>query len=637
MTNRHAQAQARTRSEPTGRMKWMGAGLLLIAATLTSVTAARGQDVTISHGYSNFGELKYGPDFPHLDYVNPNAPKGGEVSTWSLGNFDSFNQYARDGVPAALNTIGSESVLTSTADDPYGVYCFMCTTLEYPEDLSFVTFNLREDVTFSDGTPMTAEDIAFSFNLFLEQGISEYRRIVEGFIDKVEVINPYRIKFSFNEAASKRDRVSFAGGTVAFSKAWFEENNVRLDESSDRPFLSTGAYVLDSFDYNRQVIYARNPDYWGNDIPFNKGRNNFDRIRIEYFADRSAAFEAFKSGEYLLKSETDPKDWATSYTFPAVRSGAVKQESIPDGDVGEALSFVFNLDREKWQDPKVRDAVSLLFNFEWSNKALFFGLYERPKSFWPNTELAAQGAPTPEEIALLQPLVDEGLLPESILTDEVAMPFVHDEGKNRPSRKVLRRASKLLDEAGWEVGDDGVRRKDGEALTLNVIQFNPLYDRIVNPFIDNLKAIGIQGDLERMDTAQYVERRRKGDFDLANQRISMNSEPSIGLEQWFSSKTADNSSRNLMRLRDPAVDALIPKVIAADTLDELRTSVHAMDRVLRSIGFAIPQWYKKDNWVAYFDVFRHPEELPPLAVGIYDFWWYDAEAAERLKASGALR
>ncbi|MEP3348103.1 MAG: extracellular solute-binding protein [Litoreibacter sp.] len=637
MTNRQLQALAKTRTQPNGRMKWMGAGLLLVAATLTSVTAARGQDVTISHGYSNFGELKYGPDFPHLDYVNPNAPKGGEVSTWALGNFDSFNQYARDGVPAALNTIGSESVLTSTADDPYGVYCFMCTTLEYPEDLSFVTFNLRKDVTFSDGTPMTAEDIAFSFNLFLEQGISEYRRIVEGFIDKVEVINPYRIKFSFNEAASKRDRVTFAGGTVAFSKAWFEENDIRLDKSSDRPFLSTGAYVLDSFDYNRQVIYARNPEYWGNDIPFNKGRNNFDRIRIEYFADRSAAFEAFKSGEYLLKSETDPKDWATGYNFPAVLSGDVKQESISDGDVGEALSFVFNLDREKWQDPKVREAVSLLFNFEWSNKALFFGLYERPKSFWPNSELAAQGAPTPEEIALLQPLVDEGLLAESILTDEVAMPFVHDDSKNRPSRKVLRRASKLLDEAGWEVGGDGVRRKDGEALTLNVIQFNPLYDRIVNPFIDNLKAIGIQADLERVDTAQYVERRRKGDFDLANQRISMNSEPSIGLGAWFSSKTADSSSRNLMRLRDPAVDALIPKVIAADTLDELRTSVHAMDRVLRSIGFAIPQWYKKDNWVAYFDVFRHPEELPPLAVGIYDFWWYDAEAAERLKASGALR
>ncbi|EPX77894.1 extracellular solute-binding protein [Litoreibacter arenae] len=637
MSHRPPQVIARTRLQPDGSLKWMGVAVVLVAAALTSVAPARADTVTVSHGYSNFGELKYGPDFEHLDYVNPDAPKGGEVSTWSLGNFDSFNQYAREGVAAALNTIGSESLLTATADDPYGAYCFLCTTLEYPEDLSYVVFNLREDVTFSDGTPMTAEDVAFSVNLFLEQGIAEYRRIAEGFVDKVEVEGPYRIKFIFNKDASKRDRVGFAGGTPVFSKAWFEETGTRLDKSTDRPFMSTGAYVLDSFDYNRQVIYARNPDYWGEDIPFNVGRNNFDRIRVEYFADRSAAFEAFKSGEYLLKAETDPKDWATGYDFPAVKSGAVKLATLPDGGVGTALSFVFNLDREKWQDPKVRDAVSMLFNFEWTNKALFFDLYERPASFWPNTDLAATGTPSPEEVALLQPLVDQGLLDESILTDEVRMPFVNDDSKNRPSRKVLRSASKLLEEAGWLVGDDGIRRKDGQPLEVNIIQFNPLYDRVVNPFINNLNALGIKGSLERIDTAQYVERRRKGDFDLTNQGIQMDLEPSIGLEQWFSSKTADNSSRNLMRLRDPAVDALLPKVIAADTLDELRTSVHALDRVLRSIGFAIPQWYKNENWIAYYDVFRHPDELPPLAVGIYDFWWYDAEAAEKLKADGVLR
>jgi microcin C transport system substrate-binding protein len=615
--------------------RFVSGALGLWFCSLAGVVAA--QDITVSYGFSNFGALKYPADFAHLDYVNPDAPKGGEISIWAQGTFDSFNQYARDGVPAALNTIGDESILTATADDPYGLYCFMCTTLEYPADLSFVTFNLRQDVTFADGTPMTAEDVAFSFDLFQTQGIPEYRAIVKGFIDRVDVEGPYRITFHFKPEASVRDRIGFAGGTSVFSKAWFEKTGTRLDKSTKTPFMATGPYILDTFDFNRQIIYKRNPGYWGKDIPFNKGRNNFDRVRVEYFADSTAAFEGFKRGVYTFRTENSAQDWAVSYNFDAVTKGWVKRETPADGSVGDRLAWVFNLDRPKWKDARTRKAIELMFNFEWSNKALFYDLYQRPVSYWSNTELAATGAPTEGEIALLSPLVEEGLFPPSILTDEAVVPTAHDAATNQPGRRILREASRLLDEAGWTVGEGGLRRNAaGEVLTLTIIQRDPLYDRVVNPFIENLKAIGVQGTLQRIDSAQYVERRRKGDFDLSNQAFSMEFEPSIGLEQWYASKTADNSSRNLMRLRNAGIDKLITKVIATTTLDELKTSVRALDRALRSVGFDIPLWYKAESWLAYYDFYRHPETLPPLTTGELDFWWYDAEAADKLRAAGAF-
>lgn len=609
----------------------------ICAAALLAATSPAFAEVKTSHGFSNFGELKYPADFAHLDYVNPDAPKGGEISIWALGSFDSFSPYAMDGAPAALSSIGSESILTSTADDPFGMYCFMCTTLEYPDDLSYVTFNLRDDVKFSDGTPMTAEDIAFSFNLFATQGISEYRKVVEGFVDKVEVESPYRITFRFNPKSPVRDRVGIAGGGTVFSKAWFEKTGSRLDKSTKAPFLSTGAYVLDTFDFNRRVVYKRNPDYWAEKLPFNKGRNNFDRIRVEYYADNSAAFEGFKAGDYTFRGESDPQIWATGYTFDALNKGWAKKETIPDGNVGTRLSWVFNLDRPNWKDPKVRAAIRAMFNFAWSNKTLFYGLYQRPVSYWSNTDLAATGAPDAGEKALLQPLVDEGLFNASILTDEASVPPEYSDATNQPDRKAIRAAAAMLEEAGWAIGDDGVRRNaKGEPLALTIIQYNPFYDKVINPFIENLKLIGVQAKLERVDTSQYIERRRKGDFDLANQAFDMGFEPSVGLEQWYGSKTADESSRNLMRLRDPGIDKLIGAVVGTKTIDDLKTSVHAFDRALRAYGFDIPLWYNADNWVAYYDIYRHPEKLPPLQVGQLDFWWYDADKAAELKAAGAL-
>jgi microcin C transport system substrate-binding protein len=279
----------------------------------------------------------------------------------------------------------------------------------------------------------------------------------------------------------------------------------------------------------------------------------------------------------------------------------------------------------------------MMFNFEWSNETLFFGSYERVNSFWENSDLEARGTPSEGELALLRPLVEEGLLPETILTAEAVMAPVNEPAENLPGRAVRREAGRLLEEAGWVAGPDGMRTKDGKPLSMVILQTSPAFDRVVNPYIENLRQIGIDARLDRVDIAQYVDRRRTGDYDLVNHTFSMGFEPGVGLRQWYASETAEDSSRNLMGLQDPAVDRLVTHVIEARTLEEMTTSVHALDRVLRSIGFWVPQWFKDTHWVAYYDMYRHPETLPPYALGETSFWWYDAEAAQRLRQAGVLR
>ena len=634
---RQPAARAEVQRRAVNRAALAGGSLLALLAGLAAVEARAEahEDVTESHGYTNFGELMYPADFEHLNYVNPDAPKGGEISIWAQGTFDSFNNYAREGVSAALPSAYFETVMTSTADDPYGLYCFLCTTIEYPESKDWVIFNLRDDVTFSDGRPMTAEDMKFTFDLFLEQGIAEYRTVVSSYVESVEVLGDYEIKFTFAPDAPRRDVIGFAGTQPIFSKSWFEETGTRLDESQDAPFLGTSPYVLESFDIGRQVVLARREDYWGYDHPFNVGQNNFDRIRVEYFADSSAAFEGFKSGEYTFRIENSSKDWATGYEFPAVENGWVVTNELPDGSMASAQSFVFNLDNPQYQDPRVREAIGLMFNFEWSNESLFYNLYARVNSFWGNSDLEATGVPEGDELALLQPLVDEGLLDAAILTEEAVIP-PSSRPDNNLDRANLRAASALLDEAGWVADDQGRRMKDGEQLEVTIMQYSPAFDRIVNPFIENLQRLGVDATLERVDVSQYVERTRSGDFGLVNHTLTQGFEPGSGLRQWFGSETADDSSRNLMRLRSEGVDRLLDAVINAEDLETMTTAVHALDRVLRAEGFWIPQWFKDVHTVAYYDMYRHPDPLPPYDLGYLGFWWYDAEAGERLRSEGAL-
>ena len=592
------------------------------------------ETITKAHGFNFFGEFKYPADFKHLDYVNPDAPKGGDISIWSMGTFDSFNPYSRKGRAGALASAPFESLLDGTSDEVGTSYGLLAETLEYPQDQSWVIFNMRPEARFSDGSPVTAEDVAFTYELFLNEGLASYRAILGQIVTGVEILGPHRIKYSFADDASRRDAIPMVGGLPVKSKAWFEKTGAKLDESRMEPAIGSGPYVLDSYDINKRITYKRNPDYWGKDLPLNKGRANFDTIRVEYFADSNAAFEGFKSGAYTFRQENSSKSWATAYDFPALDEGHVIKTLLPDGGMATGQSYVMNLRREKFDDIRVRQAIGLLFNFEWSNESLFYGQYARINSFWENSELAAEGMPSDAELALLQPIAD--LLPAGVIDDEAVMAPV--SGSRTLDRKNLRKASVLLDEAGWSVGDDGLRRNAaGETLTIEIIEDSPTFDRVHLPFIDNLKAAGIDAVYSRIDPAQMTDRSRNYDFDMMVDQFPMSLEPSSGLKQYFGSETADQSVFNSMGLKSEAVDALIEHVVNAQNKADLATSVKALDRTLRAYYFWVPQWFNNTYRVAYWNMYEHPETLPPFALGNLDFWWYNAEKTADLKAKGVLR
>ncbi len=630
---------ARTIVAQAGYRPLIAAGSLILALAALAVPT-RAETVIKSHGISTFGDLPLPADFTHLPYVNPDAPKGGEISQWAPGSFDSFNPYAIAGNAAALSPIFYESILSGTLDDVSAAYCLLCETMEYPEDRSWVIFNLRKDVTFSDGSPFTAEDVLFSYELFRDKGIPEFRSVANAKFQSVEMLDPYRIKFTFTPGTPFRDMPAQAGGTTIFSKAHYEANNRDLETSSLEPFLGTGPYVLESFKPGQQVIYKRDEDYWGNDHPLNVGQNNFDRIRIEYFGDDNAAMEGFKAGVYTFRTEADSKRWATSYDFPSIAAGDVIKAVIPSGNIAGGQSIIFNLRRAQFQDPKVREALGLVFNFEWSNKALFYGLLTRINSIWENSDMAATGVAGPEETALLKPLVDEGLLPASILTDEVPMAPVSSETSNL-DRKNLRKASALLDEAGWTVGDDGIRRNDkGETLRMEMVHSRTDLLPVMNAYVENLRALGVDASFDIIDDPQLQERASPPVFDfdaLPTTVLNGGPEGLAGLEQAWSSKTKDNASRNRMGYADPAVDKLLELTDTAKSREELDTVIRAMDRILRSQMVWVPRYYKKDNWVAYYNMYEHPETLPPYALGELSIWWYNAEKADALTAKGVLK
>ncbi|MEM7295304.1 MAG: extracellular solute-binding protein [Pseudomonadota bacterium] len=609
---------------------------VLGGALAASAAADSHEDIIVSHGYSFFGDLKYPVDFPHFAYVNPDAPKGGDISQWAPGTFDSFNNYTRQGRAAALSTIGDEDMMIAAADDVGALYCLLCETIEYPESIDWVIFNLRPEVAFSDGRPATAHDFKFAFDMFMSEGLPSFRSAFGAFVADVEVLGEHRIKYTFTPDSPVRDRIGLAAIIGPIHQDWMQETGLSVDDAwSDGPMPGTGPYVLESFDVSRRIVYARNPNYWGEDLPINRGRNNFDRIRVEYFADGGAALEGFKAGTYTFRNENSSKNWATGYErFPALEAGDVIKTELASGAKAPGQGYVFNLRREKFQDARVREAIKLMFNFEWSNEQLFFGLYERIDSLWENSDLSALGVPTPEERVILEPLVSQGLLEASILTNEAIL--APTSGMRQLDRRNLRRASALLDEAGWEVGDDGKRRKGGQLLTVEILDSSPAFDRVHNPFVSNLQALGIEARLDRVDPPQETNRRRAYDFDLTVHSINMPYEPSTGLKQWFSTEAMEGSTRNLMGLSDPAVDSLVETVIAATTTDELNASVKALDRVLRTKSFWIPQWYKDTHTVAYFDQYEHPDPLPPLALGVLDFWWYNADKGEDLRTRGVL-
>lgn len=615
------------------RVQALGLVLPTALAFAASVHAPAQAEVITSHGISTFGELKYDAGFSHLEYVNPDAPKGGEISVWGFGSFDSMHPYTTKGRSGQLSSIFFESLLEGTADEPDSVYGLVAESLEYPEDRSHVIFNMRPEARFSDGSPLTADDVVFSYEILRDKGLPSFRAVIQKQIESAEALGPHRVKFTFKEGEPTRDLPQTAGGLPIFSKAYYETSGADFEASTLTPGLGSGPYVLDTLEVGQQIVYRRNPDYWGNDLPINKGRHNFDRIRIEYFADYNSAFEGFKAGTYTYRTEASSKIWATGYDFPAIQNGWAKKDTPPDGTLASGQSFVFNLRRDKFQDKRVRQAIGMMFNFEWSNKTLFYGIYERIDSFWENSYLKAEGAPKEGELAFLQPLADK--LAEGVLDGPVVM--APDSSERQLDRKNLRRASAMLDEAGWPVGDDGMRRNAaGETLQVEILNDSQAFDRVINPYIENLRALGVDALHTRIDNAQMTERERSFNFDMVVGNFRTALTPGSELEQYFGSESAEFSIFNLAGYGSEAVDSLIDSVTAAEDRATLDDAIRALDRVLRAEVFWVPQWFKNTHTVAYYDMYRYPENLPPYALGTLDFWWFDQAAHDKLKAAGAF-
>ena len=600
-------------------------------AVATSLPASA--DVITAHGISTFGELKYGADFEHLDYVNPDAPKGGEISLWGFGSFDSMHPYSAKGRSGQYSSIFFESLLEGSSDEPDSVYGLVAESLEYPEDRSEVIFNMRPEARFSDGSPLTAADVVFSYEVLRDKGLPSFRAVIEKQIESAEALGPHRVKFTFKDGVPTRDLPQTAGGLPIFSKAYYETSGADFEESTLTPAIGSGPYVLASIDVGQQIIYKRNPDYWGKDLPINQGRHNFDTIRIEYFADYNSAFEGFKAGTYSFRSEASSKIWATAYDFPAIEKGWVVKDTPPDGTLSSGQSFLLNLRRERFQDIRVRKAIGMMFNFEWSNKTLFYGIYSRMQSFWENSYLKASGMPQAGELAFLTPLAD--ILPPGVLDSPAVTPPISSE--RQLDRKKLRAASTLLDEAGWPVSDDGMRRNAaGDTLKLEFLNDSQSFDRVINPFVENLRKLGVDAVHTRVDNAQATERERNFDFDIVTGNFRTSLTSGAGLKQYFGSETADISIFNLAGYKSEAADRLIENVIAAEDRETLNDATRALDRVLRAEVFWVPQWFRNTHNIAYYDMYRYPDTLPPYALGVLDFWWFDQDAYGRLKAEGAF-
>lgn len=607
--------------------------LLLALGLLAPGASAADGDVIRSHGISSFGDLKYPADFAHFDYANPDAPKGGKwTGRGSSGSntFDSLHPFILKGEPAQGLGLTFESLLTGSADEADAAYGLIAKTIEYPEDRSWVIFDMREEARFADGSPITAEDVVFSFEILRDKGapgIKLQLRDVEG----AEALGPLRVKFTFRDGASNRDLPSLVGGLSILSKDWWSTRD--FEKSTLDPILGSGPYAVGEVKPGRSITYTRRADYWGWDHPTNVGRWNFDEIVYEYFKDYTAAFEAFKGGAFLFHEEFFSKIWATGYDFPAIDKGWVVRATLPDARPSGTQGFWINMRRDQFKDPRVREAIALGFDFEWSNEKLFYGLYKRTDSIFENSPMEATGLPGPEELALLEPLRAD--IPDAVFTEPAYSPPTSNGSGS--DRKLLRRAMKLLDAAGWTV-QGGVRKNAaGETLRLELLDDSPTFERIIGPYVENLKKMGIDASLRVVDPAQYQARQEEFDYDIVPGRFVMSLTPGIELRNFFSSASVNQrGTPNLAGVANPAVDALIEKVVGAKSRDDLNTAARALDRVLRAMHIWTPNWYKGAHTIAYWDVFGRPAAPPPYARGDMDLWWWDADKFAKLKAEGAL-
>lgn len=589
----------------------------LFAFSLLSIYGHASDTVKPQHGVAMHGELKYSSDFPHFDYVNPSAPKGGTLKLAVVGdNFDSFNPYIIKGVPAAGVDYLFESLTEHSEDEAFSEYGLIAEKVAMPEDRSSVTFYLNPKAKFSDGSPITSKDVIYSFKtLTTHEQASPFFSAYYADVEKVDAIDPLTVKFSFKTNQNK-ELPLILGQIPIFSEAYWSAHDFGK-ASLDIP-VGNGPYLIEKVDPGRSVTLIRNENYWAKDLPVNKGRYNFDKIIFEYYKDNTVALEAFKAGEYDFRLETTARNWANSYTGEKFDSGVLIKEEVAHEQPAGMQAFILNSRRELFKDARVREALGYAFDFEWTNENLFNSQYARSQSFFENSELASRGLPSPEELEVLKPL--KGSIPDRVFTEAFKTPTTKAPDS---IRKNLRTASKLLKEAGWIIENNKlVNAKTKKPFSFEFLLFQKDFERVVQPFIKNLEKLGIDAVIRVVDTTQYINRRRTFDFDVMVGGFGQSNSP--GNEQreyWHSSKANEEGSRNLIGIQSAAIDQLVELVISAPNRKALVTRTHALDRVLLANHFVIPNWFNPVQRIAYSNKLAHPEVSPKSGVSI-DTWWF---------------
>jgi microcin C transport system substrate-binding protein len=601
-------------------------------APFSSFSAARAAEPFFTHALSLFGDVKYKADFSHFDYVNPKAPKGGKVRQWALGSFDSLNPNSLKGTPAAVTVL--ESLMVDSLDEPATRYGLIAESVSHPDDVSSATFKLRAEAKFHDGQAITPEDVVWSFETLkanLPTRAEYYKNVI-----KAEKTGERLVTFTFDQK-NNRELPSIVGQLVVMPKHWWTANGPDgkprdVSASTLEIPLGSGPYKITSVNPSASIVMQRVKDYWGKDLAVNVGQNNFDEMTYTYFQTQLVAFEGFKGDQFDYNYESSSKNWATGYDFPAVKKGHVILDKIALKKVNGMQGWALNMRKAKFQDVRVRRAFDLAFDFEWANQNLFFGQYTRARSYFNHSEMEAKGLPSADELALLTPLKDQ--LPPEVFTTEYINPVNNDATARR---KNLREAAKLLADAGYVATPEGgrsvLKNAKGETLAAEFLLYSPLFERIALPYKEQLELLGISITLRSIDVAQYQKRVESFDYDVIVGSFAQSLSPGNEQRFFFGSESADkNGSSNYVGIKNPAVDALIDKVIFAKDRASLVTACQALDRVLMWNHYMVPHWFSPYERVAYWNRFGRPEKTPDYNLGFPTLWWWDDAKAKQTAA-----
>jgi microcin C transport system substrate-binding protein len=582
-----------------------------------------------THGISAFGDLKYPPDFPHFDYVNPNAPKGGTFShvgsvrqfNQSFLTFNSLNGYVLKGDAALGIQMTFASLMVRALDEPDAMYGLAAGAVHISEDGTTYRFAIRPEARFHDGSRLAARDAAWSFTTLKDKGHPIIRQLMRD-VEEISADDDAVVTVRFNPKRG-REIPLFVASLPIFSRAYYSTRNFE-DSTLEAP-LGSGAYKVGRFEAGRYIEYERVRDWWGASLPVSRGQNNFDIIRYEFYRDRDVAFEGFTAGAYNFREEFTARIWATRYDFPAIKDGRVKREILPDETPSGAQGWFMNTRRPQFKDRRVREAMIYAFDFEWTNKQIMYGAYSRTHSYFQNSDMMATGKPSPEELALLEPHRDK--LPAEVFGEPFVPPVSDGSGNDR---RLLRRASQLLQEAGYAVKGGRRVNDKGERIQVEFLIDEPSFQPHHMPFIKNLGTVGIEASLRLVDPVQFRKRVDDFDFDVTIQRFSFSTTPGESMRTYLTSQAAAiKGTQNLSGVADPVVDELVERIVEAKTRPQLIVACRALDRVLRAGRYWVPQWYSASHRLAYWDVFARPAQKPRYGRGFPEIWWADPEKAKR--------